>query len=810
MVKRLIIILLALLPSTIATMAQSVVGGWERYSAFSGGITRLIDTPSHVYYVSNGYLFDYDKENDTTTSHNSSTTLSDNSIILMQYNRDARYLFIGYSNGNIDLLYDDGRVVNIPDIKDASMSVEKIINNVWFDEDRTYVSMSFGIVVLDGKRHYVIDSADYGKAINAAFTVGDVLLLETGNQVLGIEKGKSIRSLDNFKTVVGTPVRSVVSLGDDRVAILSTYDMVAYRLTDPLAGKYNVLWRQAGYKSAQPYITTADDKVYFTCNNHIYNIDKESGSVTDVKTLPSTLNNMLISFDRGISSVWAGGNNGTGNFDISGATPTVLSDFGVPAGSSTVAEALQLYQGPSNKIYVSNRGQGTIRPHNSAGNGRNVRQFVDIITDGNFTNGAATSGTKEYNKCLLSDGKGGYYPGSPENIVEDPDDPSIYYQASAAEGVFVIKDNEIIGQFHPGNSPITEPYGALAFNIKIDPDGNLWVVCDHMNNSSYPSNTLVMLPAAKRRQDPKTITKADWKVYPFTARLFFDAFALLCENSNYIFLMDGAYQSGMAIIDTKGTWDDFSDDVQYWANTFTDQDGSTVQPEYCLFATEDKRGRVWIGTSMGVFEVTNPKTITNNNIQLTRIKVPRNDGSNYADYLLGSDRVYSIAVDNSNRKWIATAESGLFLVSENGDKIIENFTTENSPLPSNEIASVVADRTSNKVYVGTRMGLLSYNSTSSPVADNFDNVYAYPNPVRPDYTGWITIAGLMDNSLVKIADAQGNVVYQTTSEGGMAIWDGCTLSGSRVKTGVYYVFASAGGTDGTSSTGAVTKILVVN
>lgn len=128
-------------------------------------------------------------------------------------------------------------------------------------------------------------------------------------------------------------------------------------------------------------------------------------------------------------------------------------------------------------------------------------------------------------------------------------------------------------------------------------------------------------------------------------------------------------------------------------------------------------------------------------------------------------------------------------------------------MPTNDVYSVVCDPNSNKVYFGTLNGLVVYNSTSSPAAENYDNVYAYPNPVRPEYTGWITVTGLKENSLVKIADAQGNVFYSGRSEGGMITWDGCNNDGQRVKTGVYFVFASQseGGTSG-----VVTKILVVN
>ena len=197
-------------------------------------------------------------------------------------------------------------------------------------------------------------------------------------------------------------------------------------------------------------------------------------------------------------------------------------------------------------------------------------------------------------------------------------------------------------------------------------------------------------------------------------------------------------------------------------------------------------------------------------MRIRRLKVPRNDGTNYADYLLETDQVNDIAVDSQNRKWIATETSGLYLVSEDGDKILQQFTTDNSILPSNVVYAAACDPTSNSVYFGTASGVVEYNSTSSPGSDNYDNVVAYPNPVRPDYTGWITIKGLMEDSLVKIADAHGNVFHQGRSNGGMYVWDGCNSEGRRVKTGVYYVFASHSSGDGGGSDAVVTKIMVVN
>lgn len=132
--------------------------------------------------------------------------------------------------------------------------------------------------------------------------------------------------------------------------------------------------------------------------------------------------------------------------------------------------------------------------------------------------------------------------------------------------------------------------------------------------------------------------------------------------------------------------------------------------------------------------------------------VARNDGTGLGDYLLETNIVYDIAIDAANRKWYAT-NSGAYLVSADGTEIIAHYDTDNSPLPSNTIASVECDPTGNRVYFGTDNGLACYDSDAGPAAEDYSEVYAYPNPVRPDYTGWITIAGLMDNSLVKIADS---------------------------------------------------------
>ena len=300
-----------------------------------------------------------------------------------------------------------------------------------------------------------------------------------------------------------------------------------------------------------------------------------------------------------------------------------------------------------------------------------------------------------------------------------------------------------------------------------------------------------MLPAAKRRAADLSGLKSDDWIVPDYADFIHsrDIKLLFCRRSSMLFAIDSDNNRGFLAVDRRGTPGNVSDDIALVNSEPIDQDGKSFKPMLWTCMIEDKRGHVWMGSTSGVISITNPSKACDSDFRINRIKVPRNDGSGLADYLLESDKIVAMAVDNSNRKWIATAASGLFLVSEDGDHIISHFTTTNSPLPSNTITALHADPTGNSIFVGTLAGLYEYSSSSGPTKDDYSEVYAYPNPVTPDYSGWITIAGLMENSLVKIVDSSMNLVYQTTSEGGTALWDGCSMNGSRVRSGVYYVLA---------------------
>ncbi len=262
---------------------------------------------------------------------------------------------------------------------------------------------------------------------------------------------------------------------------------------------------------------------------------------------------------------------------------------------------------------------------------------------------------------------------------------------------------------------------------------------------------------------------------------------------------------------------DFTDPVTYrydisgntlnCYNHFSNQDGSTVNVQNVSCLAEDKEGNIWVGTGLGPLMLT-PEQINNPSAGYTQVKVPRNDGTSYADYLLSGIDVTSIAIDGANRKWIGTSNNGVYLISSDNMEEIHHFTAENSYLLSNYIESIAINSQSGEVFFGTGNGLCSYMGDATEPNEDMskDNVWAYPNPVRPEYTGLITVVGLSSNADVKILSSNGTVIAKGTSTGGTFTWNGKDSKGRRVASGVYMVATAK--SDG--SKGTVCKIAVIN
>ncbi len=383
-----------------------------------------------------------------------------------------------------------------------------------------------------------------------------------------------------------------------------------------------------------------------------------------------------------------------------------------------------------------------------------------------------------------------------------PGDDNTYFIGGWTTGLYKVVDNKIVMNYNEENSPLVKYGGAMHPITSIDRNGNLWVVQSFEN----PEHPVMVLPAAKTKLNETTV--ADW-VFPKIEGIYTGHTQRACflstRNSKFDIKMftDGDYQMPIVFWNSDGAVSTPSQRASY--TKILDQDGQYISWTNIMCLAEDLTGLVWMGTSEGIVSF-NPGLAFSPEFRVNHIKVPRNDGTGMADYLLDGIYVTCVEPDGANRKWIGT-NAGLFLVSADGSQVIKEFTTDNSYLPSNLIYNVCCNTSTNSVFIVTSEGVLEYFSDTTPAEPNFDNVIVYPNPVRPDFTGLLTISGLMDNSLLKITDSGGNVVKQLRSIGGMATWDCCNEGGDRVATGVYYVVASSS-EDG-SSNSIVAKFLVV-
>lgn len=217
----------------------------------------------------------------------------------------------------------------------------------------------------------------------------------------------------------------------------------------------------------------------------------------------------------------------------------------------------------------------------------------------------------------------------------------------------------------------------------------------------------------------------------------------------------------------------------------------------------DKDNRLWVGTRDGIAVLYAPNQFFEPESELRAVVVE--DDGNLRE-LLSGQFITDIEVDGNNQKWVSTATSGVFLLSPNGTEILQHFTKENSPLPTSSVKTIGIDNATGKVYLGTLTGMVVFQGDAYAESEKLSEVSVFPNPVRPNYTGNMVVRGLQQDARVKITDIAGNLVYDTTSEGGSISWDFRSFSGQRVRSGVYLIFVSS--KDGLDS--AVKKVMIVN
>ena len=382
-------------------------------------------------------------------------------------------------------------------------------------------------------------------------------------------------------------------------------------------------------------------------------------------------------------------------------------------------------------------------------------------------------------------------------IDVDPRDEN-HVMVASQSGMYEFLNGKFVKNYTNDNSPLqtastvgnNNKNYVIVLTLKYDKTGTLWLAnAISLSNSIFEFKDGTFISHHSESLIDKTNTSLQGM-----QRMFFD------DGGNLWFANN--YHVNTCLVCYLPAQDKY---IIY--DNLINQDGQPINTNHFRNACFDKEGNLWVATNAGPVYLT-PEQRNDPSLGFTQYKVPRNDGTNLADYLLNGVNLSCIVIDEANRKWIGTEENGLYLISADNNEEIHHFTTENSNILSNIIRDIAINPTNGEVFIATEKGLCSYMSGTSQVNEKMtkDNVWAYPNPVRPDYTGLISVIGLSYNADVKIVTSNGVLVAEGKSNGGTFTWNGNDLKGQRVASGIYMVqTATQNGESGT-----VCKIAIVN
>lgn len=776
MLKKVLILILALLP--MAASAQYTAGYWKIHPNFvSTKLKNIIDTSEKVYYLASDNVFSFDKETQENEALNKSNYLSDVLISNIYYNETKDYVVITYRNSNIDVILSDGKIINMPEIKDAVIASGKAINDITFTADGSILAATeFGYVVIDDEKWVIKESHIYYKNFSTIAQVGTSLVAVIDNVISASQVNIAHDAVTSFIST-GKTLNECSSLPISGSTLFINSEKALYLATlgGTAAAPTITLKSLVAAKADNIHATPAGFIANFMTGGYYYTFDKQgaNGTRTDGG------NEMYASYPKGNGTIWGIGLNG---LHIAGDSNYIYANGvtikGVPFWMT--------YNNALGKLYVQTSADNYLFNSSSSCN------LMEIsVYDGNKWQDETPAEIEGQNRVTYS----GY------KLTINPNDPHTYFMSLRgtvnSSMVYKVTDGQTKDIFTTLNAPGGYVRGATAF----DSEGNLWLVYSFGAPSS--GSNVIALPRSKVNSTTP-VTKADFKkitVPNISTGQFKRGHFVISPKGDVKAWTDGNVNS--PIIFWKGDINTANPTSKTCAN-FIDQDGKAITWTFMRYLDVDRNGNIWF-TANGICSL-NPEDVFKDNFTVNHIKVPRNDGTGLADYLLEGVSINCITTDAQNRKWIATATAGVYQVSEDGTQILRQFNTGNSMLPSDNVYSIACNDNGNSVFILTDSGLVEYVYGYNPTSADLSNVYCYPNPVRPDYTGLLTINGLTENALVKIADSAGNVIKQLKSAGGIATWDCCDANGDRVATGVYYVLASA---SGSGSGTIVSKFLVV-
>lgn len=773
--KRNLILIILLLSLISVGYSQNAMGKWRTHLAYKTP-NQIEQSNNKVFVVSDGTLYAIDKRDGGMEFYSKLSGLTGSVVTMVKYDQKHEVLLVFYQDGNIDFISANG-VKNLSDFFNKQISGSKVVNDILFHNDKAYVATSFGILVLNMTKleieeTYYIGSNASNVFVNNLSIHKDKIYAVTSDMIFSASiNNKQLINYENWKSLISLPgsgkIQSLFSFGEYLILLRSgkLYKQDSNKEWTTLLPEMNFSKIIISNRFLQAY---TKDKVY------IYSLDFTKYEPTNLSKIVAGV------FDKKENKFWfIGDERGVAKYDLNNNSGTI---FYAASGPVTKSAYNMVFAGQ--KLFVV-PGSKWLRPAGIPGN-------IMIYENNQWTNILNTSIQKNVPNVKIQDFT---------SVAVASDDTNHFFVTSASTGIYEFKNNQFYMHYDKNNSNIENVIGVTDYyyqwvdNCILDKEQNLWFTNDLCTNGI------------------KVFTKeGKWEKLSYegiNGRASLGKILISDKNPNQKWVLSRRHKTGICIFNDNGTIGNQSDDRSVFYSSFnysTNKGLMSITPNFLFCMAQDRNGVVWVGTNHGPLLFNNPSKAFDADFLATRIIIPRNDGSGLGDFLLENQEITAIAIDGANRKWLGTASSGIYLMSENGQETIHHFTTKNSPLTSDNIMSIAINPVTGEVFIGTDRGLFSYQSDAAEAKSNFENVHAYPNPVREDFTGIITITGLVEKTNVKITDTAGNLVCETISNGSIATWDGRNKLGNKVSTGVYLVICVS--PDGEQSD--ATKILIVN
>jgi hypothetical protein len=738
--------LLAALLVPFGSFAQKgAIGQWQSHYPYNI-LTGLASDGEVIHAASVQGFFSYRPSTGEVIRHSKVDGMSDAGTDKVGYDTLTETTVITYQNGNIDL-YRRGSFFNIPSIRLRPASGSKAITDVYCTNGLAYLSLASGGVVIDLDKQEIRENYVFG----------------TQGRVIPIT---SIRVLGSF-VYAGTPAglyrasRTGINRQD-----FSVWERVLPDTIQGMALSGQQLWLHTGrrvftyqegqapltvFRSANishldPALEGVSVSQVLNTNGAIYgriHLINSAGIVTDSFRAAYPLASLQAADGAFYTAdFFSGFQKRTAGFE---PTPITISGPARPDNFqiSATNRKVEVLHGGYNQNFVPKGVPGDVSTYDVATDtwtvqrpfGNNARDLIASV--------GAAEGT------YYGSMQDGMYLSRPDGTIENLTDavlePYLDDPSRTLKGVMsATKDlsgNIIIGQ-----------YKALSNELAVRTKGGQWV---HL--SAEGSSFVGGLPRT--------------------------AAGLLTDDYGNLWWFQPR-GGGVFVYNHNNTPENPADDKS--AHLGTGKGGGGLPSASVLSMVKDLDGTLWIGTENGLAVVNCPGNVIGGTCEASQPIVKLDQ---FPGLLFDNEQVQALAVDGANRKWVGT-NNGVWLISADAQQVVERFTVDNSPLPSNAVQRISVDPVTGDVYIGTSNGLVSYRGTAIAGSETTETVLAFPNPVRSDYHGPVSFRNLPANADVRITDISGQLVYRATATGGQAVWNGLDYTGKRPQTGVYLVFVT--------------------